>query len=158
MVPYELIYSNAANVSGKDLIVIHAGQYRSFFIAEIETWGDGTSSAYSEFGIFVPSALGSTPPTAVAPAPPDARLPAFSGVYYPGTWTSQATIPSVPVKSIGINGNGQHNLWRPANPLSTISVPAAGGGSATAAASLCIRPTVGAALFNTTTIIRIIEV
>lgn len=158
MVPYTLIFSNAANVSAKDFIVIEAGQFRSYFIDEIETWGDGTSSQYTEFGIFVPSVLGTTPPSAVVPLPPSARLPAFSGVYLPGTWTVQSTIPTVPIGTIVVNGNGQHNIVRPKDVMKSWDCPAAGGASPTAAASLVIRPTQGPALFNSSWSIKIVEV
>jgi hypothetical protein len=86
-------------------------------------------------------------------------LAAFSGTFSQGPYaTTQSTIPAVSTKTIGVNGNGQHNIWRPKDMGWVIDCPAAGGGAATAAATIIVRPTVGPALFNCTFIIRLKEV
>jgi len=141
MIPYNVRVSNVALSTSADLLTLIGGASRSFLITEFEAEGDGTSSAYNEFGFYRVATAGVTGSGAVTPIAVDSpnltgTTPAlaFSGLVYTA-WSTQPTLGNL-IQNVAVNANGQRVFWRAeANYSNAIVVP----GGNNAAASISVR-------------------
>ena len=141
MMIYNVQRQNVALSTSADFLTLIAGASRSVLLLEFEAEGDGTSSAYNEFGIYRVATAGTTGSSAIVPVPIDSpnmtgTTPAiaFSGLVYTA-WATQPTLGSL-IQQIAANSNGQRAFWRAnANLSNAIVVP----GGNNAASSISIR-------------------
>lgn len=140
MIYYNVQRQNVALSTAADFMTIIGGASRSILIVEFEAEGDGTASAYNEFGFYRVATAGSTGSGAITPVTVESpnmtgTTPAlaFSGLVYTG-WTTQPTLGNL-IQQVGVNSNGQRAFWRAnANLSNAITVP--GGNNAAATVSV----------------------
>jgi hypothetical protein len=107
-----------------DLLTIQSNATRSFRVKEVAFFGEGTTSATFEIGIYRLTTIGTTTAGAQTPAPLNPAAPAFGGAVNNG-WTTQSTV-GVLIDSWGVNQNGGVVRWKFA-PGEEIEVPGGGG-------------------------------
>ena len=137
MLIYNINRSNALPVASQDFISISGNATRSYGVLEIDAEGAGTTSAYTEMGVYRVSAVGTTGGGAITPVPVNVAQPAFGGVVNT-TWSAQPTVSGL-IQIIPINSNGQRYFWR-AMPNLSNAIWSPGGGTAAAAAQMSVRP------------------
>src|SRR5258708_7702633 len=122
--------ANVALSTANDFWQIVSGATRSTLLLEWDFEGAGNSSVYNEFGLFRVTTQGTgTAPGTTVPQPTNAQFAAYSGTFNTGgAWgTAQPVLGAVPVRSIGINANGQRVFWR-CNPNLSNAIVIPGGG------------------------------
>ena len=137
MLIYNIVRSNALPVASQDFISISGNATRSYCILELDAEGAGTTSAYTEMGVYRVSAVGTTGGGAITPVPVNVAQPAFGGVVNT-TWSAQPTVSAL-IHNMPINSNGQRYFWR-AMPNLSNAIWSPGGGTSAAAAQMSIRP------------------
>lgn len=135
MLIYNVARSNALPVAAQDFMTILSNATRSFGILELDAEGAGTTSAYTELGLYRVTTAGATGSGAVVPAPVNPAMPAFGGVVNTG-WTTQPVVGAL-IHNMPLNSNGQRYFWR-AMPNLSNAIWSPGG--AVAAGTLSIRP------------------
>lgn len=151
MLYYNMMRSNALPVATQDFATIISNATRSFGLYEIDAEGAGTTSAYTELGIYRVTTAGATGSGAITPAPVNPAQPAFGGVVNTG-WTTQPVVGAL-LHNCPINSNGQRYFWRAAPNLSNVLWSP---GGAAAAGSLSVRPITISG--NTTLRLQLIEI
>ena len=135
MLLYNIVRSNALPVSAQDFFTVISNATRSFCILELDAEGAGTTSAYTEMGIYRVTTAGATGASAITPVPVNPAQPAFGGTVFAG-WTTQPVVGAL-IQTMPINSNGQRYFWR-AMPNYSNAIWSPGG--AVAAGSISIRP------------------
>lgn len=135
MLLYNIVRSNALPVSSQDFMTIISNATRSFGILEIDAEGAGTTSAYTEMGVYRVSSAGTTGGGAITPVPVNPAQAAFGGVVNT-TWSAQPTVGAL-IQNLPINSNGQRYFWR-AMPNLSNAIWSPGG--AVAAGTVSVRP------------------
>lgn len=140
MIIYNVQRQNVALSTTADFMTIIAGASRSLLILEVDAEGDGTASAYNEFGLYRVTTAGTTGASAITPVPVDSpnmtgTTPAlaFSGLVYTA-WTTQPTVGNL-IQQCPVNSNGQRYFWR-ANPNLSNAIVVPGGNNAAATISV----------------------
>ena len=135
MLLYNITKSNALPVAAADFFTVLSNATRSFGILELDAEGAGTTSAYTEMGIYRVGTAGATGSAPITPAPVNPAQPAFGGVVNTA-WTTQPTVGAL-IHTMPVNSNGQRYFWRAMPNLSNaIWCP----GGAVAAGTISVRP------------------
>ena len=151
MLLYNIVRSNALPVSAQDFLTIISNATRSFGILELDAEGAGTTSAYTEMGLYRVTTAGTTGSGAVTPVPVNPAQAGFGGTVFSG-WTTQPTIGAL-IHTMPINSNGQRYFWR-AMPNLSNAIWSPGG--AVAAGTVSIRPITVSG--NTTVRVQVAEI
>ena len=151
MLLYNIVRSNALPVASQDFLTIISNATRSFGILELDAEGAGTTSAYTEMGLYRVTTAGATGGGAIVPTPVNPAQPAFGGVV-DTTWTTQPTIGAL-IHTMPINSNGQRYFWR-AMPNLSNAIWSPGG--AVAAGTVSVRPITISG--NTTVRVQVAEI
>jgi len=135
MILFNVIRSNTTPTASQDFFTIISNSTRSFGILELDAEGAGTSSAYTETGVYRVTTAGNTGGGAITPVPVNPASSA-AGFTVDTTWTTQPTVGSL-IQTMPINSNGQRYFWR-AMPNLSNAIWSPGG--AVAAGTVSIRP------------------
>lgn len=135
---YTVSRSNVTMNTSNDLATLIGAATRSYRIVELAVVGMATQSTAGELGVFRCSVAGTTGGGAITPTPQNPAQNA-SGFTVSSTWSVQPTVGAI-IRRFPFNANG--GVFRFVIP------PLQGGlespGGANAAATLCVRPTIGA--------------
>jgi hypothetical protein len=135
MLLYNIVRSNVTPTASQDFFTIISNATRSFGILELDAEGAGTTSAYTETGVYRVGTAGVTGGGAITPAPVNPAQAAFGGTVNT-TWSTQPVIGAL-IQSMPLNSNGQRYFWR-AMPNLSNAIWSPGG--AVAAGTISVRP------------------
>lgn len=111
MTPYAIIRNNILPVISEDVFTIIGGEDRSWGIVEVDITGAGSTSNFTELGIYRVGTLGVTGTNAVAITPAiNANHPAAIMTCF-RTWATQPVV-GVLLHPCPVNSNGNRHYWK----------------------------------------------